>query len=125
MPTPTDDHRRTVRRAITLAGMPPPFDPVARSQRRELIEALAAALADAEVRGPVGGRTDPTNAEEAAYRHGLGQAFAESLALLDAPDPAASIRAAASSYGVVRELTGSPTGAAAALLRTAQEASHD
>lgn len=50
MATPTPEHRVVARRAITLAGYPPPADPVDRARRAELIDALAVALASAEAR---------------------------------------------------------------------------
>lgn len=47
MPELTDAHRAAARRAITLAGFPPAADPAERSRRSELVDALAAAIADA------------------------------------------------------------------------------
>lgn len=54
MPELTDAHRQEARRVITVAGFPPPADPVARGRRLELVDALAAVIASAEQRGPVG-----------------------------------------------------------------------
>lgn len=62
---------------------------------------------------------DPTPAEEAAFAQGLGQAFAEALAVLEAPDPDGSIRAIAAEYGVDRDLDGPPSALAAAILAAA------
>lgn len=47
---PTDAHRVEARRVITLAGYPPPADPVDRARRTELIDALAVTIAQAEAR---------------------------------------------------------------------------
>jgi|tagenome__1003787_1003787.scaffolds.fasta_scaffold18704477_1 hypothetical protein len=53
-----------------------------RQNRAEAVDRIAQAIANAEVRGPAGGRDEPTEAEERGYAAGLRQGFHEAAAAL-------------------------------------------
>lgn len=83
MTEPTDRHldlATTVLVAVTETPFPAHPAPSTRRAR----QVIAQAIADAEQRGPAGGRDEPTAAEERAFRHGLERGFTEALAAVAA-----------------------------------------
>jgi len=74
----TDDHRRAARKALIAAGFPPPGDPASLIRRRLLLESLAYAIGQADVRGQ--GDRDALRALIAAVRADpLGELLGDAL----------------------------------------------
>lgn len=74
-----------------------------RQNRADAVARIAQAIATAEIRGPAGGRDEPTEAEEHNYVAGLREAFHEAAAALtDGGDTAAVeiLRARAATWGI-------------------------
>lgn len=74
-----------------------------RQNRADAVNRIALAIATAEIRGPAGGRDEPTEAEERGYVAGLREAFHDAAAdLTELGDTAAVeiLRARAATWDI-------------------------